>query len=88
MEEKRKYFRKTFKQNENRDISIDLDTVVFEDCDTLLDKAIKTTHLFAGSSELVKELAKIGVNCTKVQRGAGVFYILRGKGIERTEVKL
>ena len=65
-----------------------IDSIVFDDNDTLKEKATKTALLFAGSVSLTKELAKLKVTHTKVQRGGSVVYILRNSTFGKVEVKL
>ena len=65
-----------------------IDSIVFDDNDTLKEKATKTALLFAGSVSLTKELAKLKVTHTKVQRGGSVVYILRNATFGKVEVKL
>ena len=64
------------------------DLIFFEETDTLKEKATKTALLFAGSVSLTKELAKLKVTHTKVQRGGSVVYILRNATFGKVEVKL
>ena len=64
------------------------DLIFFEENDTLKEKATKTALLFAGSVSLTKELAKLKVTHTKVQRGGHVIYILRNATFGKIEVKL
>lgn len=56
-----------------------IDSIVFDDNDTLEQKATKTALIFAGSTELTKQLAKLKVTHTKVQRGFKTIYVLRHK---------
>ena len=64
------------------------DLIFFEENDTLKEKATKTALLFAGSVSLTKELAKLKVTHTKVQRGGHVVYVLRNATFGKVEVKL
>ena len=64
------------------------DLIFFEETDTLKETAIKTALIFAGSVSLTKELAKLKVTHTKVQRGGSVVYILRNATFGKVEVKL
>lgn len=64
------------------------DKIVFEKEDTLQETAIKTALIYAGSVSLTKELAKLKVTHTKVQRGGSVVYILRNATFGKIEVKL
>jgi hypothetical protein len=62
--------------------------IIFEDCDTLKETATKTALIYAGSSELKKEMQKLGINYSKVERGAFTYYVLRHKDFGKTTVKL
>lgn len=64
------------------------DLIFFEETDTLKEKATKTALLFAGSVSLTKELAKLKVTHTKVERGGHVIYVLRSATFGKIEVKL
>ena len=64
------------------------DLITFEKYDTLQETAIKTALLFAGSVSLTKQLARLKVTHTKVQRGGSVVYILRNATFGKVEVKL
>ena len=65
-----------------------IDSIVFDDNDTLEQQATKTALIYAGSTELTKQLAKLKVTHTKVQRGGHVVYILRNATFGKIEVKL
>jgi hypothetical protein len=64
------------------------DKIVFEKYDTLEETATKTALIYAGSVSLTKQLAKLKVTHTKVQRGGQVVYILRNATFGKVEVKL
>ena len=64
------------------------DLIFFEENDTLKETAIKTALIFAGSVSLTKELSKLKVTHTKVQRGGHVVYVLRNATFGKVEVKL
>ena len=64
------------------------DLIFFEENDTLQETAIKTALLFAGSVSLTKQLAKLKVTHTKVQRGGHIVYVLRNATFGKVEVKL
>ena len=64
------------------------DLIFFEQTDTLQQTAIKTALIFAGSVSLTKELKKIGVTHTKVEKGGFVYYVLRSPKFETIKVKL
>lgn len=65
-----------------------IENIIFEETDSKKEKAIKTALLYSGSTELTKQLAKLKVTHTKVQRGFKTIYVLRSKDFERTEVVL
>jgi len=62
--------------------------IIINETDSLKDKAIKTVLIFAGSHELKKQMRKLKVDYTKVQRGFNTFFVLRNKEFGRVEVKL
>ncbi len=64
------------------------DLIFFEKEDTLQETAKKTALLFAGSVSLTKELAKLKVTHTKVEKGGHVYYVLRSDKFETIRVKL
>ena len=65
-----------------------IENIIFETKDTAKETATKTCLIYAGSTELTKQLKKIGVTHTKVERGAKTIYVLRGQKIGRVEVTL
>lgn len=67
---------------------MELDNIVFEDCDNDATIAIKTLNLFVGTSDLKPKLKKLGVDYVKINRGVHVIYILTGRSIGRIEIKL
>lgn len=56
-----------------------IENIIFEDSDTLEQQATKTALLYSGSTELTKQLAKLKVTHTKVQRGFKTIYVLRSE---------
>ena len=64
--------------------------IIFEETDTLQDKATKTVLIFAGSNELKNQMQKLGINYTKVQRRFNTVFVLRHKDFEggKIEIKL
>ena len=56
-----------------------IDSIVFDDNDTLEQQATKTALIYAGSTELTKQLAKLKVTHTKIARGFKTIYVLRHK---------
>ncbi len=56
-----------------------IENIVFEPTDTLEQKATKTALIFAGSTELTKQLARLKVTHTKIARGFKTIYVLRHK---------
>jgi len=65
-----------------------IENITFENIDTPKDMAIKTALIFAGSMELKRQMKRLKVEYTKVQRGFKTIYVLRSKDFERTEVIL
>jgi len=64
------------------------DLIFFEENDTLKEKATKTALLFAGTTELKKQMERLKVEYTKIERGGAVFFALRHKSWGRIEVRL
>lgn len=62
--------------------------IIFEELDTPVTTAIKTVDMWVGTSELKPQLAKLGIDYVKVNRGLKVVYILRGREIGKLEVTL
>ena len=56
-----------------------IDSIVFDDNDTLEQQATKTALIYAGSTELTKQLAKLKVTHTKITRGFKTIIVLRHK---------
>ena len=65
-----------------------IENITFENIDTPKEKAIKTALIYAGSTELKKQMQRLKVNYTKVVKGAKTSYILRGQQIGRVVVVL
>lgn len=65
-----------------------IDNIVFESIDTHKETAIKTALIFAGTTELKKQMNKLKVKHTKVQRGFKTIYVLRSQSFGRVEVTL
>jgi hypothetical protein len=64
------------------------DLIFFEKEDTLQQTAVKTAMYYAGTTELKKQMERLGVEYTKIERGGAVFFALRHKSWGRIEVKL
>ena len=65
-----------------------IDSIVFDDNDTLEQKATKTALIFAGSTELTKQLAKLRVTHTKVTRGFKTIFVLRHKDFTNGRIEV
>lgn len=65
-----------------------IENITFENIDTPKETAIKTALIFAGSTELKKQMQRLKVNYTKVQRGFKTIYVLRSNSFGRVEVAL
>ena len=65
-----------------------IDSIIFDDNDTLEQKATKTALLYSGSTELTKQLAKLKVTHTKVQRGFKTIYVLRHKDFTNGRIEV
>ena len=67
---------------------MNLENIVFEQEDTLQEKATKIVYLFAGTSDLKSQMQKLCINYTKVERQLKVMYILRHNSFGRVVVTL
>jgi hypothetical protein len=65
-----------------------IENITFENIDTPKDVAIKTALIYAGSTELKKQMQRLKVKHTKVQRGFKTIYVLRSVNFGRVEVIL
>lgn len=65
-----------------------IENIVFEESDTLEQKATKTALIFAGSTELTKQLAKLKVTHTKITRGFKTIYVLRHKDFTNGRIEI
>jgi len=65
-----------------------IDSIIFDDNDTIKETLIKTVLLNAGSHRLKIELNKLKISYTKVCKGAKTSYILRGQQIGKLVVVL
>lgn len=65
-----------------------IENIVFEPTDTLEQKATKTALIFAGSTELTKQLAKLKVTHTKIERGFKTIYVLRHKDFTNGRIEI
>ena len=65
-----------------------IDSIVFDDNDTLEQKATKTALIFAGSTELTKQLARLKVTHTKVTRGFKTIFVLRHKDFTNGRIEV
>lgn len=65
-----------------------IDSIVFDDNDTLEQQATKTALIYAGSTELTKQLAKLKVTHTKVTRGLKTIFILRHKDFTNGRIEV
>lgn len=67
---------------------MNIENIIFEKEDTVTETAIKTTLIWAGTSELGKHLKRLKITHTKVERRDKVVFVLRGASIGRIEVVL
>jgi len=65
-----------------------IENITFENIDTPQQTAIKTALIYAGSTELKKQMKRLNVQHTKVQRGFKTIYVLRSKDFGKVEVTL
>lgn len=65
-----------------------IDSIVFDDNDTLEQQATKTALIYVGSTELTKQLAKLKVTHTKIARGFKTIYVLRYKDFTNGRIEV
>lgn len=65
-----------------------IEDIVFEIEDTPAIIATKTLMLYAGSSELKPQLAKLGVSYTRIEQGLFTYYVLTSKKFDKLKIKL
>jgi len=65
-----------------------IDNITFEENDSPAVKATKTLLIYAGSSELKPQLAKLDVEYTKINRGLHTYYVLTSKKFDKLKIKL
>jgi actin-related protein len=67
-----------------------IENIIFESSDTFEQTAIKTVLLNAGSSNLKKQMERLKINYSKIERGRKIIYVLRHKDFinEKVEVTL
>ena len=65
-----------------------IENITFEPIDSKKDTAVKTCLIYAGTTELKKQLNRLKVEYTKVNRGFKTIYVLRSKDFGRIEVVL
>jgi hypothetical protein len=67
-----------------------IENITFESSDTFEQTAIKTVLLNAGSSNLKKQMERLKINYSKIERGRKIIYVLRHKDFinEKVEVTL
>lgn len=65
-----------------------IDNIIFEKEDSDKETAIKTVLFFAGSPNLKKEMQRIEVDYTKVQRGGKTNFVLRSNKFGKVTVTL
>ena len=65
-----------------------IENIIFEDTDTLEQQATKTALIYAGSTELTKQLAKLKVTHTKVERGFKTIFVLRHKDFTNGRIEI
>jgi hypothetical protein len=65
-----------------------IDSIVFDDNDTLEQKATKTVLLNAGNNDLKKQMERLKINYSKVQRGFKTIYVLRHKDFTNGRIEV
>lgn len=65
-----------------------IENIIFESIDTPQETIKKIVLIYAGSSELSKQMKRLKVTYVKVERGAQTKYIVRGAKVGRIEVIL
>lgn len=65
-----------------------IENIIFEDTDTLEQKATKTVLLNAGNNDLKKQMERLKINYSKVQRGFKTIYVLRHKDFTNGRIEV
>lgn len=65
-----------------------IENIIFEDTDTLEQKATKTVLLNAGNSDLKKQMERLKINYSKVQRGFKTIFVLRHKDFTNGRIEV
>ena len=65
-----------------------IENIVFEANDTLEQLATKTALLYSGSTELKKQMERLKVSYTKVERGFKTIYVLRHKDFTNGRIEV
>ena len=65
-----------------------IDSIVFDDNDTLEQQATKTVLLNAGNNDLKKQMERLKINYSKVQRGFKTIYVLRHKDFTNGRIEV
>ena len=65
-----------------------IENIIFEDTDTLEQQATKTVLLNAGNNDLKKQMERLKINYSKVQRGFKTIYVLRHKDFTNGRIEV
>ena len=65
-----------------------IDSIVFDDNNTLEQQATKTVLLNAGNNDLKKQMERLKINYSKVQRGFKTIYVLRHKDFTNGRIEV
>ena len=65
-----------------------IENIIFEDTDNFEQKATKTALLYSGSTELKKQMERLKVSYTKVERGFKTIYVLRHKDFTNGRIEV
>ena len=65
-----------------------IENIIFEETDTLEQQATKTVLLNAGNNDLKKQMERLKINYSKVQRGFKTIYVLRHKDFTNGRIEV
>lgn len=65
-----------------------IENIIFEETDNFEQIAIKTVLLNAGNSDLKKQMERLKINYSKVERGSKTIYVLRHKDFTNGRVEV
>jgi len=65
-----------------------IENIIFEESDTLEQKATKTVLLNAGNNDLKKQMERLKINYSKIERGLKTIFILRHKDFTNGKIEV